>query len=81
VIVATVALQRNGDAVRDRPQVERLADEGAQVRRRSLIWRFMRSRRCWIVCIMSTRMPTPISVTTARPKKVVASARHELKSR
>jgi hypothetical protein len=41
----------------------------------------MRSRRCWMVCIISTRMPTPSKVNTARPKKVVMSACHELKSR
>ncbi len=51
------------------------------MRSRSLICRFIRSRRCWMVIIITSRMPTPISVTRARPNSVAARLCHELKSR
>lgn len=42
---------------------------------------FSRSRRCWTVCMTSSRMPTVTSAMTARPTNVEINACQELKSR
>ena len=52
-----------------------------KVRKRSLICRFIRSRRCWNVICVSRRMPTPSSVTRTMPNNVARRLCQELKSR
>src|SRR5262249_12851761 len=50
------------------------------VRNRSLIWRFSRSRRSWIVCMTSSRMPTTTSENSATPSNVDNTPCQEEKS-